>query len=1043
VGPELRQRVDRLFDQILSLDPGQRTAFLDEACAGEPTVRAEVESLLQHHDRAEQGGFLEAVSDGSVTGLQTGPNTPGPLGPPPAVAGYEILGELGRGGMGVVYEARQKGLNRRVALKMIRAGADAGPHELARFKAEAEAVARLHHPHIVQIHEIGEVEGRPYFSLEFVAGGSLAQQLDGTPWPAQAAAHLVETLARAVHHAHQQGIIHRDLKPGNILLQMQNAECRMQNEKPDSAFCILHSAFCIPKVTDFGLAKRLDSAAGQTQSGDILGTPSYMAPEQAEGRTGAGDARTDVYALGAILYELLTGRPPFRGVSALDTLVLVRSQEPVPLSRLQPGVPRDLETICLHCLQKDSAKRYVSAEALAQDLGHFLAGEPIQARPVGPAVRLLRWCRRKPLVASLAAGLMLVFLAGFGGVTWQWARAEEERGRAEQNLTYSEQQRQRAREAEARAKRRFDDVRQLAHAFIFDFDDQLHRLPGSIRAREFLAQTALKYLDKLRKDAAGNALLLRELCNAYVKVGDLQGDPQGRNLNDTTAALASYRKSLALAKGLVQADANNIAAQQCLMHSWQKIGAIQAVTSQTLKALDNFRKALNIQEHLARRDAGNLSKQLELLRGYRRIGSVQLTLGRTTEALASFRKSLRIAQRLFKDNPHDPRVQLEVWFSSYQFGRTQANLGQTREALASHRQSLTIAKELFRTAPNDARYRHNLAATYGVMGDREAALGRYRHSLENYGKFLKIMATLARAGRDDAFAQDAFAYSQLSMGRMHWLLGQLGEALLDFNKSREVYGALAKRDPKNTWFQLQLSSVHRLIGETEEKMGQPTQALESVGKCLEILKPLAKADPANAINQNNLAACYVTLGWMQERAGHKPDALVSYRRGVRMAKAQAKADPQNDIILGIVTYGFLRIAYLQIDLGESREALESAEKGLVIRQAQAKADPANHVKRLDLALSNAQLGLIHARLGADSRQAKGDRLMHWRQAWQWHQRARHISMTMPADAIPPGWAIVRPDRLGAELSRCDTAITDLANREKSTSGAPKRNGPEK
>ena len=243
--------------------------------------------------------------------------------PAPTIAGYQIEGELGRGGMGVVYQARQVRLNRPCALKMILAGAHADPVAAVRFLAEAEAVARLQHPNIVQIHEVGEPDGLPFLALEYVEGGSLAGALDGTPWPARRAATLVEALARGVADAHRLGIVHRDLKPANVLLAADGT----------------------PKVTDFGLAKVLDAESGLTATESILGTPSYMAPEQAAGKAKQVGPPADVYALGAILYELLTGRPPFRATTVLETLEQVKTAEPVPPSRLLPGLPRDLETI--------------------------------------------------------------------------------------------------------------------------------------------------------------------------------------------------------------------------------------------------------------------------------------------------------------------------------------------------------------------------------------------------------------------------------------------------------------------------------------------------------------------------------------------------------------------------------------------------------------------------------------------------------------------------------------------------------------------------
>ena len=294
----------------------------------------------------------------------------------PSLPGYEIEGELGRGGMGVVYKARQLSLNRTVALKMIRDSSLAGDKERARFRVEAEAAARLQHPNIVQIYDLREHEGQPFFAMEYVPGGTLAQLLYNRPQPPRRAAELVEALARAVHYAHQQGIVHRDLKPANVLLAFSDAsEKRRSAERFSEASLNL----CVPKISDFGLAKTLDSASGVTPSTAILGTPSYMAPEQARGKGKDIGPWTDVWALGAILYEALTGRPPFEGESLVQTIDQVRFQEPVPPSRSQPDVPADLEAICLRCLQKEPARRYPSAAALAEDLQHFLAGRPLAA----------------------------------------------------------------------------------------------------------------------------------------------------------------------------------------------------------------------------------------------------------------------------------------------------------------------------------------------------------------------------------------------------------------------------------------------------------------------------------------------------------------------------------------------------------------------------------------------------------------------------------------------------------------------------------------
>jgi WD40 repeat protein len=424
----------------------------------------------------------EVLADAPAQTLSWSPTQPQPVAaatvadvsPAPAapteLGGYEILGELGRGGMGVVYQARQKGLGRLVALKMVLAGAHAGPDGQARFLAEARSLARLQHPNIVQIHEVGEAprpDGLPagpagpamlpFFSLEYVEGGALDRLLAGAPQDPRQAAALVEILARAVHYAHERGIVHRDLKPANVLLTADGN----------------------PKVTDFGLARHMSDDSGRTQSGAVLGTPSYMAPEQAAGQTRAVGPACDIWALGAILYECLTGRPPFRGASVLDTLEQVCTREPVTPRQLQPGVPRDLETIALKCLHKDPRKRYASAEALAEDLRRFQAGETITARPAGRPERLWRWCRRNPRTAVLSAALIAALGLGLAGVVWQWRQAESNLDLAESNLDL-------ARTQHALAEERLLQFRKRSYVSDLDLAYQSWGMRRVRRVRELL-----------------------------------------------------------------------------------------------------------------------------------------------------------------------------------------------------------------------------------------------------------------------------------------------------------------------------------------------------------------------------------------------------------------------------------------------------------------------------------------------------------------------------------------------------------------------------
>lgn len=390
-------------------------------------------SATGSHTAQRQSNFGSADTRSTLGGHSAATTTPARL--PDSVPGYEILGELGRGGMGVVYKAQQTKLKRLVALKMILAGSHSSQEAMERFLNEAKTVALLRHPNIVQVYEFGSHESRPFFSLEYLEGGSLAEKLHGEPQPPTDAARLIETLARAVQAAHEQGIIHRDLKPANVLLAGDGT----------------------PKVTDFGLAKQSDSA--MTATGAVMGTPSYMAPEQAAGNTREVGPAADIYSLGTILYETLTGRPPFKGASAWDTVQMVVGSEPVAPRQLNPQAPRDLETICLKCLRKDPRQRYASALELADDLRRFLEDRPIQARPTGRVERLRRWRRRNPVLASSLLLTLVSLLTATGLSSYYGVRAEQARRSEAARAVAETQAKQEAEHAHRDAQRQLIDLR--------------------------------------------------------------------------------------------------------------------------------------------------------------------------------------------------------------------------------------------------------------------------------------------------------------------------------------------------------------------------------------------------------------------------------------------------------------------------------------------------------------------------------------------------------------------------------------------------------
>ncbi len=509
--------------------------------------------------------------------------------------GYEIRGVLGRGGMGVVYRALQVSLKREVALKMIRAASQDGPEQLARFQAEAEIVARLRHPNVVQIHEIGTHKGQPFLALEYVDGGSLAERLRDASLPAAVAAELVETLARAMHSAHQRGIVHRDLKPANILVRSVATEATESTEKKPIA-CSVCSVSSVAKITDFGLVKQLDAEAGHTQSGAIMGTPSYMAPEQAAGKVKEIGPATDVYALGAVLYEALTGRPPFRGQSTLDTLEQVRSQEPVAPRHLQPKVPRDLETICLKCLRKEPRQRYATAVALADDLRRFREGRPIRARPVGKVERLGKWARRNPVLAVLT-GVLVITVLGLVGIS----------GYLFWTLQVLREQQQLVTEKSQLAERQSELATGNLFAALDAFDEltpQMHPESQKMPDPAFFRRVFLNAADGL-----------------YGKLLANQGSPGLKNQRGVGRAF--YGKGMILfMRGKLEA------------------------------AREQFERALAVQETLVADGSGEPGCLYELGLTFSGLGDLLNAMSRPDEAVAAYQKAASNFVKLLTEDPH-------------------------------------------------------------------------------------------------------------------------------------------------------------------------------------------------------------------------------------------------------------------------------------------------------------------------------------------------------------------------------------------------------
>jgi serine/threonine-protein kinase len=796
------------------------------------------------------------------------------------VTGYEVLGVLGRGGMGVVYKARQVGLNRTVALKMVLAGDLAGAEQLERFRDEAEAVARLQHPNIIQIHDIGERDGRPFFSLEFVEGGSLADRLDGTPWPPADAARLLETLARAIHEAHARGIVHRDLKPANVLLTSAG----------------------VPKVTDFGLAKRLDVDSGRTRSGAIMGTPSYMAPEQAGGKPGLVGPAADVYALGAILYELLTGRPPFKAATPLETVVQSATEEPVPPGRLVPGLPRDLETIALKCLQKDPARRFASAEALADDLHRYLAGEPIVARAVGPLERAAKWARRRPTVAALAATVVAVSAAGLAGILWGWRAAVVQRhaalvarGDAQVQAARAERSAQQARDnalraeanaetARANARQARDNARQAdenyrqARRAVADYlsrvtESKELRRPGLQPLRRSLLTDALKYYQNFLKQHAGDHSLLDEVIDAHFRAGQINTELGARR-----EAVAAFGNAIRLIEAILRNHPDN----------------------------DGLRSMLS--------------------RCYNNSGNSRLPIGQRREALADFKAAAAISERLVREHPDAPHYLIDFSIQLGNVARVAYDAGQLAEAERTFLRIRDPLEEALRSHVDDVDVNDRLASVLQELGNIQADTRRFGNARRSYLRVLELRERAARERPEDLEAQSQLARICNELGMFSETVRDDEEALKYYERSRDLRERLVRENPAVVEYQEYLARSCDNLGMFHLRHGRNADALPYQRRTCELRTRLARDFPDDLDAQSSLGGALHNMAMSLVGLGQAREAEAAFREAIDHQLKAFGREPQVLMYRRFLSNHYQSMGILLRQGGRAAEAAEFARR---------------------------------------------------------------------------------------------------------------------
>lgn len=727
----------------------------------------------------------------------------------PDIPGYRIEGVLGRGGMGIVYRAWQTGLNRPVALKMILDKRQADDAALARFQAEAEAVAKLDHENIVKIYDIGTVEGLPYFSLEFVEGRSLNEEWDAQPLPPERCVEIVSTLARAMDRAHRAGIVHRDLKPANVLVRNDGTL----------------------KVTDFGLVKRIEDDSGQTQVGTVMGTPSYMAPEQAWGRADVGPL-ADVYALGSILYALLTGRPPFQGPNAVETLVQLRGHEPLPPSRLQPKIPKDLETICLKAIHRDPDRRYGTAEELAEDLRRFEAGEPIQARPVGVWERSVRWCRRKP-VAAVALLLGFCLMVGSVGAAViindqkniaesaqelaevNEAKAIKKEGEAIASASAAKQARIKADENAALAGQRLKLAFASLNTVIERVPTDLKNVPGTERFKSRVLKVLDLYFQQVAKTDENPDLRDFVLARGHAKIGE-------------------YLMELGNAKG----------------------------------AHDRFERCHKLLTRLAKEDDSTSpsTHSLRLGRSYRNLGLSTERLQGSRAAQALYEKSLAERKKALENSKDPLFVKQEIAESLGHLGRVLMAQGKTKEALTHLEKALEYRQAKLDASPNSSAAMLQKAGGLFAIGHTCNSHGSFDAASEYFRKAVLILKPL-RDGKGMSFTERAnWALGHIFSAKTHLYAGDSDLARTDFRTAIDEFQEMEIASPSNVLIKRKLGQAYYGLGVAEMRLGHRGAARAAFERCRSIRQTLARKYRADVGLQQALMFPLARLGRYNEAA---------------------------------------------------------------------------------------------------------------------------------------------------------------------------------
>jgi eukaryotic-like serine/threonine-protein kinase len=961
-----RSQVEELFESARRrADATERAAYLAGACIENAELRAEVESLLKAHDEAS--GFLPTLE------RPTPVNSGEPLGS--RIGPYKLLQKLGEGGMGTVYMAEQeRPVRRRVALKIIKAGMDS-VKVLARFDQERQALTMMDHPNIARAFDAGATDtGRPYFVMELVKGIPITQYCDQEHLTLDERLALFIPVCQAIQHAHQKGIIHRDIKPSNVLISLYDA-------RP------------VPKVIDFGVAKATSQPLTErtmfTEVGSIVGTLEYMAPEQAELNNLDIDTRADIYSLGVLLYELLTGSPPFtsqqlRSVAFTEMLRLIREVEPprpsmrlssseelativahrkLELRRLPKLVRYDLDWIVMKALEKDRGRRYETANALAQDVQRYLDDEPVLAGPPRAGYRLRKFLRRNKGPVLAAALVFLALVGGIVGTTWQWQMAAK---LAHEKAELAEVERQ----SRERADRQSGLLLRTLTLVVFDIQSKLAGVPGAQEVRRSLLSTAVDGLRQVAWTLDTAVIADHALVRSHLDLGDvflLAGGPGG---GGTEEARKQFQSAHELAEKLVHDDPQSARAQGYLSASYCKLGDVNLQSGDAAAARDAYQKYLQISQKLAHDDPQNAQLQRDLALSYERLGDVNLQLGNVAAAGDAYQKDLVISQTLAHDIPHSTVAQRDLALSHLKLGDVELQLSDTESARNSLQKLLEISQKLAHDDPRNARAQRDLAVSCNRLGNLNLQRGETAAARDAFQKCLEINQKLAYDDPQNSKVQQDLAVSYGKVGDVNLQLGNAVVARDAFRKLLEISQKLAQDDPQNAQVQRDLALSYERLGIVNLQLGNMAVARDAYVKDLEISQKLAHDDPQSALTQRELSVSYNGLGDVSLQLGDAATARDAFQKGLEISRKLAHDDPQNARAQADLACSYAKLGDANLQLANVDAARDVFQKSMEISQKLAHDDPRNAQAERDLAVSYGKLGDVNLQL--DNVAAAGD-----------------------------------------------------------------------